>query len=92
MQQAEAQGLAGRVMDWMLDNPDQLGAFMAATGLGPADLRAGLGTPGLDLALIDHLMGDEGLLTRVCADLGLPPDHPARAQAALGGGPGPNWT
>lgn len=92
MRRAEAGELAQRVLDWMIAQPDRLAAFLTDTGLDPAGLRAGLGSGALNLALIDHLMADESRLMQACADLDLPPDLPARAQAALGGGPGPNWT
>jgi len=89
--------LAARILDSMAAQPARLSAFMLATGLGPDDLRAGLagsGTPepGLALALLDYLMSDEPMLMATCHELTLTPDTPARAQMALGGGPGPHWT
>lgn len=91
---------AGRVaagfLDWMAAEPGRLAGFLTATGLGPGDLRAGMGEggpeSGLALAILDHMMGDETLLLAACRDLDLTPETPARAQAALGGGPGPHWT
>lgn len=83
---------AAAVLDWMAQEPGRLAGFLSATGLSPAELRAGLDGPDLALAVLDHLMGDESLLLSACRDLGLPPETPARAQAALGGGPGPHWT
>jgi hypothetical protein len=89
--------LAARILDALAAEPARLSGFMIATGLGPDDLRAGLtpsGTPeqGLALAILDYLMADEPLLMATCHDLTLTPDTPARAQLALGGGPGPHWT
>jgi hypothetical protein len=92
-----ATGIAARMLDWMVSDPARLGAFLTATGLEPDQLRAGYGPagltdPALALALLDFVMSDEGLLLTTCHALDLPPDTPARAQAALGGGPGPHWT
>lgn len=84
--------IAAQILDWMAHEPARLAGFLSATGLSPAELRAGLGDPGLGLAILDHLMGDEASLLAACQALDLPPETPARAQAALGGGPGPHWT
>lgn len=84
--------IASDLLDWLLADPGRLHGFMSATGLGPDDLRQRLADPSLAQAALDHLMSDEALLIAACAALELPPETPARAQAALGGGPGPHWT
>lgn len=84
--------LSTRLLLWLAEDSDRTAGFLAATGLDPAGLRARIADPELHLAILDHLMGDEGLLLAACQALGLPPDSPARAQVALGGGPAPHWT
>ena len=92
MTPAAARALADDVLVWLAADPGALGAFLAATGLAPGDLRARLGDPDLARAVLDHLLSDEPLLLAACRALDLPFDAPARAALSLGGGPGPNWT
>jgi hypothetical protein len=92
MTPAAARALAGDLLVWMAAEPAALGAFLGATGLAPADLRGRLDDPDLARAVLEYLLSDEPLLLAACQALDLPPDTPARAAHALGGGPGPNWT
>ena len=89
---AGAKALAGDLLLWMAAEPAVLGAFLGATGLAPADLRGRLDDPDLARAVLEYLLADEPLLMAACQALNLPPETPARAAHALGGGPGPNWT
>lgn len=89
--------LSGRMLDALANQPSRLAGFLQTTGMEPGALRQGLDgsgipTPDLALAILDYVMGDEALLLTLCADLTVSPDMPARALAALGGGPGPHWT
>lgn len=77
---------------WMAGQPETLGAFLAAGGLGAQDLRGRAEEPEFLGFLLDFLLGDEELLLAFCADAGLAPTVPARARAALPGGDAPNWT
>ncbi len=77
---------------WMADRPEALGAFLAAGGLAPGDLRGRADDPEFLGFLLDFLLGDEDLLLAFCAEAGVAPTVPARARAALPGGDAPNWT
>jgi hypothetical protein len=92
MSPASARALADDVLVWLAGDPAVLGAFLAATGLAPADLRDRSDDPDLARAVLEHLLADEALLIAACRALGQPFDAPARAALALGGGPGPDWT
>lgn len=84
--------LAWELLMWLAADPPALARFLDATGLGPADLRARPDDPGLALAVLEHLLEDEPRLLSACRALGLPPEAPRRAAAALGAGPVPHWT
>ena len=88
----EAELFAARVLEWLSTDSARLGAFMAATGSAPADMRKALGQPGFLLAIIEFLMANEEQLLACCADLGVPPERPAEARAALPGGAEMHWT
>lgn len=92
MKPSAAVQVAERVLAGLIARPDDLAQFLIQTGAAPDDLRAPTLDTDLARAILDHVMGDEALLLALCHDLSLPPDAPARAQAALGGGPGPHWT
>jgi hypothetical protein len=89
---AAAEALARDGLLWLAERPELLGRFLAETGCGPADLRAGAEDPGFLGALLDFLLGDEARLVAFAADLGLDPALPARARSALPGGDLPHWT
>ena len=88
----EAELFAARVLEWLCADAARLGAFMGATGAASADLRNVMRRPGFLLAVIDFLLADEGQLLACCEELGVPPERPAQARAALPGGAEPHWT
>jgi hypothetical protein len=92
MPPAAAADLARDALLWLLGRPDDLGAFMGASGLDLADLRARAGEPEFLGFVLDFLLADEALLGAFAAEAGLPPDAPRRARLALPGGDVPEWT
>lgn len=92
MTRSEAELLAARCLDWLAADHARIGAFLSASGLAPAELRAMARRPEFALAVIDFVMSDESLLLAACAALGIPPEGPARARAALPGGEQVHWT
>lgn len=90
--QAEAEALALRALGWMAADPDLTGAFLAAAGAGPGDLRARAADPEFLGFVLDFLLSDEPALIAFAAAEGVKPDVPMRARAALPGGDLPNWT
>jgi hypothetical protein len=89
---AAAEALARDALLWLAGRPEALGRFLAETGAGPQDLRAGARDPGFLGFVLDFLLADEALLLAFAADEGIDPAQPARARAALPGGALPNWT
>ena len=88
--QAEVVGL--QALAWLAGDDDLSGTFLAASGLGPADLALRARDAEFLASVVDFLLGDEGLLIRFCDAAGLAYDLPMRARMALPGGEVPDWT
>ena len=69
---AERIGIAG--LGFLADDPARL-AFLATTGLGPAELRAEAGSPGMLGAVLEYLLGDETQLLAFTANAGINPEQ-----------------
>lgn len=87
-----AETFAARVLAWLAADPERLGVFLAWSGQSPSGMAARIADPGVLLAAVDFLMLDEAQLIEACAALGVPPETPMRARAALPGGDDPHWT
>jgi uncharacterized protein DUF3572 len=80
-----AEGLAIQAFTYIAGNGERLGRFLAATGMGPAEIRAASREPGFLVGVLDHVAQNERLLTDFAADSGVNPVDIGRALAALGG-------
>lgn len=60
--------------------------FLALTGVDPSDVRTLSNESGFQLALLDHLCGDEQLLLAFASAEGHDPEQIVAARFALGGG------
>ena len=76
----DAESLALQGLTFLASDPERMSRFFALTGLGPDELRSWAETPRLQVAVLDHLMGDESLLLVFAAEAGIAPDdaEPAR--------------
>ena len=92
MNRDAAESLAVEALGWLAGEPDALGAFLAAAGAGPAELRARAQEPEFLGFVLDFLLQDEPLLIAFCDAAGRPYDAPMRARARLPGGEAPEWT
>lgn len=81
----EAEALALRGFAFLAEEPERLGRFLSLTGLGPDDLRRSLTTPGLQRAVLEHLLADESLLLVFAASVGIQPEKAAEAERLLAG-------
>jgi len=90
--QDNAEVFAARVLAWLAQDHERIAGFLAWSGDNPATFRDRLRDPGLLLAVVDFLMADEALLLEACAALGVPPQTPGQARAALPGGADIHWT
>ncbi len=92
MKQEQAIEIGQRALIWLAGEPDALGAFLAASGADPAEMRARAGEPEFLGFLLEYLLQSDALVLAFAGDADLPPDLPARARAALPGGYAPDWT
>lgn len=80
-----AETLAIQALSFIAADPDRLGRFLAATGMGPGDIRAAAREPLFLAGVLDHIAADETLLIGFAADAKRDPREIGRAQAALSG-------
>ena len=92
MGRAGAEALGLEVLGWLAEDDARMAPFLAETGADAGDLRAAAGDAAFLGFVLDHLLADESRLLDCCAALGLAPEAPARARAALPGGDLPHWT
>ncbi len=82
----EAGALALSALMFLARDMDRIERFLALTGMDPGELRANLHAPGFQLAVLDHIAGDESLLLQFAEEERLAPEAIGRARRALGGG------
>lgn len=80
-----AEMVAIQALSFMASEPERLGRFLAASGLGPDSLRAAANDPNFLVGVLDHLSQDEALLLVFAEEIQLRPEHVTRALAVLGG-------
>jgi Protein of unknown function (DUF3572) len=85
--QQAAEGLAIQALTFIAGDDERLGSFLAATGLGPAEIRAASAEPGFLAGVLGYLASDDRLIADFAATTGCDPGEVGRAYAALGGEP-----
>jgi hypothetical protein len=82
-----AEVLAIQALAFLAEEPERLGAFLAASGIGPDAIRDAAREPGFLGGVLDHMLGNESLLVAFADSAGLNPASIARARRELGAGP-----
>ena len=82
--QEAAQALAVAALSFLASEPEHLGGFLAATGIGPNEIREASHDPNFLGGVLDHLSSDETLLIAFAQQHGIDPGEIERARAALG--------
>ena len=82
-----AEKLAIQALSFMAGEPERLGAFLAATGIGPEMIRKAASDPSFLAGVLDHVVADEPLLLAVAEHAGIAPQEVEHAQAVLSGRP-----
>jgi hypothetical protein len=82
-----AENLAIQALGLMASDPERLGAFLAATGIGPEMIRKAAAEPSFLAGVLDHICGEEALLVAVAEHAGVTPQDVEHAQAVLSGRP-----
>lgn len=80
-----AEALAIAALAYLASEPEHLGGFLAATGIGHAQIRSAARDPEFLSGVLDHFSGDEALLTAFARHQGIDPTEIERARVALGG-------
>ena len=83
--QDDAVALAIAALTFIAQDPEQLGRFLALSGIGPESLRTAAREPGFLLGVLDHVSGDETLLLAFAADRGIDPVAIGNARTVLAG-------
>lgn len=81
----DAETIAFQALGFLAEEPNRIGRFLALTGMEPATLMEGAETAAVQVAILDHLLGDESLLMVFSGHAGLNPDAVAEARALLSG-------
>jgi hypothetical protein len=81
-----AEAIAIQALAYLAGEPERLGRFLALSGLEATDIRAAAAQPGFLAGVLDHIAGDEVLLTAFASEAGIGPAEVARAHAELTGG------
>jgi hypothetical protein len=79
-----AETIAVEALSFLAGRPDDLGRFLSAAGLGPANLRRAAADPAFLGGVVAFLLGDEKLLLAFAAEAGLPPAAVANVARLLG--------
>jgi Protein of unknown function (DUF3572) len=79
-----AETLAIQALSFIAAEPERLGRFLALTGIGPADIREASREPGFLRGVLDHIAGNETLLTEFALEAGFPPGVVKTAREVLG--------
>jgi hypothetical protein len=87
LQPADAENVAIQALSFLAADPARLGRFLAATGIGPADIRAAAREPRFLAGVLDHIADDESAMLAFAQETGLAPALIVRARAALSGSP-----
>jgi uncharacterized protein DUF3572 len=80
-----AEALAIQALSFIAADPERLGRFLAATGIGPGDIRAAAREPLFLAGVLDHISADERLLLAFATDAKSDPQTIVRAQSVLSG-------
>lgn len=82
-----AQEIAVEALLQLSRDPEQIGRFLAVSGIGPESIRDAAEEPGFLAGVLEFYMADEAMLLAYCENAGLRPTMIAAARFALVGNP-----
>jgi len=85
MNTENAEILALQGLGWLAGDEEALQRFLAHSGLDVGSLRTQAGSPDMNIAVLDFLLGHEDLLVRFCETSGISPRDMHLARHRLGG-------
>jgi uncharacterized protein DUF3572 len=80
---AAAEQLALAALAYLAADATRLGGFLAATGLGPENLREAARNPSFLPGVLDHVLSDETMLVAFAAEESVDPKVVAEARQVL---------
>jgi hypothetical protein len=83
----DAETIAIQALSFLAGRPEELGRFLALTGIGPASLRQSAADPAFLGGILDFLLQDEALLLSFAAESGIAPGTVGAARQHLDGAP-----
>lgn len=92
MRQDHAELIGLQALGWLAADPRLGPAFLAATGVAPADLHAAAEEPAMLAAVLDFVLQSDATALAFAASAGLAPEQVLAARRALPGGDEVHWT
>jgi uncharacterized protein DUF3572 len=80
-----AEALAVAALSFLASEPEHLGNFLAASGMGPNDIRNAAHDPDFLSGVLDHFSSNEALLIAFSQHAAIDPTEVERARHVLGG-------
>lgn len=80
-----AEIVAIQALNFVAQDPEQLGLFLAETGIGPESLRGAAQDPGFLTGVLEFILRDEKRVTAFAEASELPPETVSAAHIALTG-------
>ena len=81
-----AETLAVAALSFLASEPEHFGGFLAATGVGPDQIRKAARDRSFLTGVLDHFSSNEPLLIAFAQQQGIDPTEVERARILLGGG------
>ena len=82
-----AESLAIQALSFLAEDPERLSRFLAFTGIEAQSLRDAAREPNFLLGVLDHLAGDDRLLTEFATQREIAPEVVTAARDLLAGAP-----
>jgi hypothetical protein len=83
----DAENVAVQALFFLAADEARLGRFLAATGIGPGEIREAAREPRFLAGVLDHLMDDESVMLAFSQEMSIPPEQVSRARDMLSGPP-----
>jgi hypothetical protein len=83
----DAETMAIQALGFIAADPERLGYFLAATGIGPADIRAAARDRSFLAGVLDHLADNESVMLDFARENGIEPASIVHARHILSGPP-----
>ncbi len=87
LKRTQAETVAIQALSFLAADSVRLGRFLAATGIGPAEIREAAREPRFLAGVLEHLSDDESAMMAFALETGIPPEQIVQARTMLSGRP-----